>query len=61
MGSNGEDPITSVRGADGRSGQTVPDDIEPERGQVPENLVPEGSISDGEKVRNILDEDVSGS
>lgn len=61
MGSNGEDPITSVRGADGRSGKTVPDDIEPERGQVPENLSPDGSVMEGEKVRHVLDEDVSGS
>jgi hypothetical protein len=61
VGSNGEDPITSVRGADGRSGETVPDDIEPERGQVPENLSPDGSVMEGEKVRHVLDEDVSGS
>jgi hypothetical protein len=61
VGSNGEYPVTSVRGADGRSGKTIPDDIEPERGQVPENLSPDGSVMEGEKVRHVLDEDVSGS
>lgn len=40
--SNGEHPVTEVRGADGSSGNTVPSDVtEPERGQVPENGSPE--------------------
>lgn len=61
VGSNGEDPVTEVRGADGRSGQTIPDDAVPERGQVPENFSPEGSVVESKEIRDVLHEDVSGS
>jgi hypothetical protein len=43
VGSNGEDPVTAVRGADGSCRYAIPDDVVPERGQVPENLSPHGS------------------
>lgn len=57
--SNGEDPITSVRGTDGRSGKTVPDDIEPERGQVPKNLAPDSAVVESKDICDILHEDVA--
>jgi hypothetical protein len=50
-----------VRGAEGCCWKTVPDDIEAERGQVPENLSPDGSITDSKEVRHVLDDDISGS
>jgi hypothetical protein len=33
-----EDPIASVRGADGRRGYAIPNRTVPERGQAPDNL-----------------------
>ncbi len=61
MGSNGDEPVTEVRGAEGGSGYAIPRDIEPERGQVPENFSPDGSVSDCKEVRHVLHEHVSGS
>jgi hypothetical protein len=61
VGSNGDEPVTEVRGAEGCRWKTVPLDIEPERGQVPENLSPDGSISDSKEVRHVLHDDESGS
>lgn len=59
--SNGEHPVTEVRGADGRRRNTVPLDVIPERGQVPENLSPDGSIVESKDVRHVLHEHVAGS
>jgi hypothetical protein len=61
VGSNGEDPVTEVRGADGRSGDAIPNDTVPERGQVAENLSPDFSPVKREDVGHILDQDVAGS
>lgn len=61
MGSNADDPVTKVRGTEGRSGYTVPDRIEPERGQVPENFSPYCPGSDSKEVCNVLNDDDSGS
>jgi hypothetical protein len=61
VGSNGEDPVTSVRGADGRSWNTVPDNIKPERGQGFEDFLPDQSLLEGEEIGDILQDDVSGS
>jgi hypothetical protein len=61
VGSNGEDPRTAVGGADGCRWKHVPLDIEPERGQVPENFSPDGSIVESKEVRHVLHDDVSGS
>jgi hypothetical protein len=61
VGSNGEHPVTSVRGAEGRSGKTVPDDIEPLLGQVPENLSPKLSSVEPKESTDVLHEDVAGS
>ena len=59
MASNGEDPVAAVRGADGGSGNAVPRHVIPERGQVPENGSPDGSVMESEDVRHVLDEHVS--
>ena len=59
MPSNGEDPVAAVRGADGGSGNAVPRHVIPERGQVPENGSPDGSVMESEDVRHVLDEHVS--
>jgi hypothetical protein len=61
VGSNGDDPVTAVRGAEGGSGNTVPRHVKPERGQVPENGSPDGSVMESEDVRHVLDDDVAGS
>lgn len=61
VGSNGEDPVTEVRGADGCCRYAIPDRVVPERGQVPENFSPDGSVVDSKDVRHVLHEDVAGS
>jgi hypothetical protein len=61
VGSNGEDPVAKVRGADGCSGNTVPDSIKPERGQGLEDFLPDQSFLDGEEVGDVLQDDVRGS
>lgn len=61
MGSNGEDPVTQVRGADGSRRYAIPLDIEPQRGQVPKNLSPEGSAVESKEIRHVLQQDVAGS
>lgn len=58
-GSNGDEPVTEVRGTEGCCRNAIPDDIHPERGQVPDNLSPDGSIPDSKEVRHVLHEDVS--
>jgi hypothetical protein len=50
-----------VRGTEGRCGYAIPDRVVPERGQVPENLSPDGSVSDSKEVRHVLHEHVAGS
>jgi len=50
-----------MRGADGRCGKAIPDRVVPERGQVPENLSPDGSVVESKDVRYVLHEDVAGS
>ena len=59
--SNGEDPVTAVRGADGSCRYAIPDRVVPERGQRPENFSPDGSVVESKDVRHVLHEDVSGS
>jgi hypothetical protein len=59
--SNGDDPVTEVRGAEGRSGETVPDRIEPERGQIGEDLGPDLSVADSKQVCHVLHDDEPGS
>lgn len=66
MGSNGEESVTEVRGADGRSRYAIPDEIEPDRGQVSEYL--SGKISrvpswrlENKEIRDVLHEHVVGS
>jgi hypothetical protein len=59
VGSNGEDPVTEVGSADGRSWKTVPDNIKPERGQGLEDFLPDQSLLDGEEVGDILQDDVA--
>jgi hypothetical protein len=59
--SKGEDPVTAVRSADGGSRNAIPRHVIPERGQIPENGTPHGSVMDREKVRHVLDEHVAGS
>jgi hypothetical protein len=54
---NDPDAISLMRGADGRSWYTVPDRIEPERGQVSEN----GSHPETKQAWNVLHDDVAGS
>jgi hypothetical protein len=49
-----EDPVTEVRGTEGGCGDTVPFRIEPERGQVPENL---GHASSSKEPWDVLQED----
>lgn len=61
VGSNGDDPVTEVRGAEGCRWKAVPFDIEAERGQVPDNLSPDGSVVDAKEVRHVLHEHVAGS
>jgi hypothetical protein len=61
VGSNGEDPVTAVRGADGSCRYAIPDDVVPERGQVPENLSPHGSVVESKDVRHVLHKHVTGS
>lgn len=58
MGSNGDDPVTEVRGAEGCRWKAIPFDIEPERGQVPDNLSPHGSVPDSKEVRHVLHQHV---
>lgn len=58
MGSNGEDAVTAVRGADGCRWDAVPFDIEPERGQRSEYFSPDGSVVESKEVRHVLHEDV---
>ncbi len=48
-----EEPVPAVRGADGSSGDAIPDRIIPERGQVPKNL-PEPA---GPERSHVLDDD----
>jgi hypothetical protein len=60
VGSNGEDPVTEVRGADGRCWKAIPDDVVPERGQVPENLSPDRAPVKSEDVGHILHQHVPG-
>src|ERR1035441_4289228 len=63
--SNGDDPVTEVRGTEGCCWNTVPDSIEAERGQVPENRAPEASDRliwgrrHAENVGDILDEAIA--
>lgn len=61
MGSNGDHPVTAVRSAEGCRRKTIPLDIEPERGQVPENLSPDGSVVESKEVRHVLHDNESGS
>jgi hypothetical protein len=61
VGSNGDEPVTAVRGADGRCGNTVPDNIKPERGQGLEDFLPDQSLLDGEEIGDVLQDDVTGS
>ena len=60
MASNGEDPVTEVRGANGCSRNAVPRHIKPERGQVPENGSPDDPPVKREDVGHVLDHDVPG-
>jgi hypothetical protein len=55
------DPITEVRGADGRCRNAVPLRVIPERGQVPENLAERSAIVDSQEVSDVLHEDEAGS
>jgi hypothetical protein len=59
VASNGEDPVAEVRGADGRSWNTVPDNIKPERGQGLDDFLPDQSLLDGEEVGDVLQDDVT--
>lgn len=59
VGSNGDNPVTAVRGTEGSCGYAIPDNIEPERGQVPENFSPDGSIVESKDVRHVLHDDVA--
>lgn len=60
VASNGNDAVTEVRGAEGCRWKAVPLDIEAERGQLPDNLSPDGSIVESKDVRHVLHEHVSG-
>jgi hypothetical protein len=61
VGSNGEDPVTEVRGADGCCWKAIPRDVVAERGQVPDHFSPDGSVVKSKDVRHVLHEDVAGS
>jgi hypothetical protein len=58
LGSNGEHPVTTVRGADGCCWKTIPRRVVPERGQVPENLSPDSSVMESKDGRDVLHEHV---
>jgi hypothetical protein len=59
--SDGEDPIAEVRGTEGCRGKAIPLDTEPERGQLPDHLSPDGSVMESKDVRHVLHEHVAGS
>jgi hypothetical protein len=50
-----------VRSTEGCCWKAVPADTEPERGQVPDHLSPEGAVVESKDVRHVLHEDVAGS
>jgi hypothetical protein len=61
VGSNGKDPVTAVRGADGSCRYAIPDNVIPALGQAPENLSPHGSIVESKEMRHVLHQHVPGS
>lgn len=58
---NDPDPVTEVRGANGRRGNTIPFRIEPARGQVPENLAKCSPGVDAKEPWHVLQQHVAGS
>jgi hypothetical protein len=44
VGSNTENPVTDVRGAEGSRWKTIPLEIEPDLGQIPDHLPPHLSV-----------------
>lgn len=61
VGSNGEDPVTEVRGTEGSSGNAIPDRVVPERGQVPDHRSPHVPSVDSKEIRDVLQQDEAGS
>jgi len=53
-----EDPVASVRGSHVGSSYATPRHVIPQRGQVPENGSPDGSVMERANRRHVLDRDV---
>jgi hypothetical protein len=60
VGSNGENPVTAVRGADGGSRYAVPRHVIPERGQVADHGSPDRSPMNSEDRGHVLHQHESG-
>lgn len=57
MGSNGNDPVTEVRGTEGSCRYAIPDSVIPERGQGSDDLSPHFPSVESKDVCHVLHDD----